>query len=130
MCLYRSERAREGRERDRWTAAIPNSISDPVLLSDDKGLVKFVNAAAERLLGTGLAQILNRRLGEVLSLVDAATREPVLFPVTEPLAEGRPAERRKCIVLASDGSEKSVELTASPLVSGEGTVFGILYVLQ
>ena len=130
ICLYRSERARELRERDRWTAAIPNSISDPVLLSDDKGLVKFVNAAAERLLGTSLAQVLNRRLGEVLSLVDAATREPVLFPVTEPLAEGRPAERRKCIVLASDGSEKSVALTASPLVSAEGTVFGILYVLQ
>jgi two-component system, cell cycle sensor histidine kinase and response regulator CckA len=130
ICLFNSERAREARERDRWTSAIPNSISDPVLLSDDKGLVKFVNSAAEQLLGTSLAQVLNRRLGEVFTLLDAQTREPVLLPVTEPLAEGRPTQRMRCIAVGPDGSERNVELTASPLVSAEGTVFGILYVLR
>jgi hypothetical protein len=130
ICLYNSERSRESRERERWTQAIPNSIIDAVLLSDDKGLVKFVNSAAEALVGRSSGGLLNQRIGEAFTLLDAATREPVLFPVTEPLAEARAAARRRCLLIAADEAERPVELTASPLLSAEGNVFGIMYVLR
>jgi two-component system cell cycle sensor histidine kinase/response regulator CckA len=130
ICLYKSERSREKRERERWIQAIPNSISEPVLLSDEKGILKFVNTAAEKLLGLGSADMLNRRLGEAIQLLDAETRERVLFPVTQPLAEARPAVERRCIAVAADGSETPVGLTASPLLSPDGMVFGILYTLR
>jgi PAS domain S-box-containing protein len=127
ICLYKSERSRQAKERARWSSAIPDSIVDAVFITDDKGVVKFTNPAAVRLLGTGSADLLNQRLADVLALRDAGTGEPVLIPVTQPLAEGRPADRRVCIVA---GSETRVELTASPLLSPEGTVFGLLYVLR
>jgi two-component system, cell cycle sensor histidine kinase and response regulator CckA len=130
ICLYKSERSREKRERERWTQAIPNSINEPVLLSDEKGLLKFVNLAAEKLLGVSSADILNRRLGEVVQLLDETTRERVLLPVTEPLAEGRAATERRCIAVSNDGRETHVGLTASPLLSPDGVVFGILYALR
>lgn len=130
ICLYKSERARQDRERERWKAAILDSMTDAILLCDDKGLLTFVNAAAEKLLGAGFSELLNCRPGDVVNLLDARTREPVPFPVTEPLAEGRPSEKRRCIVVTPDGTEVRVELSASPLLSSEGTVFGILYVLR
>jgi two-component system, cell cycle sensor histidine kinase and response regulator CckA len=128
--LYNSERARRDRERDRWKAAILDSMSDAILLCDDKGLLAFVNAAGEKLLRSSLSDLLGRRPGDVVKLVDAATGEPVPFPVTAPLAEGRASGPLGCIVTVPGGAAKRVELNASPLLSAEGTVFGILYVLR
>lgn len=130
ICLYKSERARQDRERERWKAAILDSMTDAILLCDDKGLLTFVNAAAEKLLGARFSELLNCRPGDAVELLDARTREPVPFPVTEPLAEGRPSEKRRCVVVTPEGTEVRVELSASPLLSSEGTVFGILYVLR
>jgi phosphoserine phosphatase RsbU/P len=62
--------------------------------------------------------------------VDANTRAPLTFPVSEPLLEGKSTLRANCRITAGGDRETPVEFSASPLRSPEGTLFGILYVFR
>ncbi len=129
MALFKSKRVRGIRETEMWVSAIPSSLSEAVVICDSKGWVKFVNPAAEILLGVKKEQVFEKRLYDVLTLVDAASREKVQVPVSEPLAEGRSVVKSYNLVSA-DGVEVPVEFSASPLRSVEGTLFGILFVFR
>ncbi len=129
MALFKSRRIREDRQKEMWISAIPSSLSEAVVICDSKGVIKFTNAAAESLLALKKEEVFERRLYEVVNLVDGLTRQKVKIPVSEPLMEGRSVMRSFTLV-ASDGREIPVEFSASPLRSAEGTLFGILYVFR
>ncbi len=130
MSLSKHRRAREARESGMWMTALAESMTEAVLICDAKGYVKFINPAAEALIGRRLREVQEMRMRDVVSLLDLETRAPLPFPVTEPLLEGRSTMRGNCSLLAGEGREYPVEFTASPLRSPEGTLFGILYVLR
>ncbi len=130
MYLERNRRAREEREKGWWMTALADNMTEAVLICDAKGYVKSINPAAESLIGRGLQEIREMRLPDVVTLVDSETREPLPFPVTEPLLEGRSTVRGDCRLVAGEDRDFPVEFTASPLRSPEGTLFGILYVLR
>jgi PAS domain S-box-containing protein len=129
MALLKSRRLRASRNSEMWVSAIPSSMSDAVLICDTKGEVKFLNPAAEALLGLKQEQVFQKRLFEVLTLIDSVSREKAPVPVSEPLAEGRSVVKSFHLVTPG-GAEVPVEFSASPLRSGEGTLFGILYVFR
>lgn len=130
MSLAKHRHARETRESGMWMSALAESMTEAVLICDAKGYVKFINPAAEALIGRRLREVQEMRMRDVVSLQDAQTRLPLPFPVTEPLLEGRSTMRGNCHLIAGEGREYPVEFTASPLRSPEGTLFGILYVLR
>lgn len=57
-----------------------------VLVTDADGCVRYVNAAAERLLGERVAMLLGRPAAELLRLTDEHNGQPLPNPVTEVLA--------------------------------------------
>jgi PAS domain S-box-containing protein len=130
MALHRHERARGAAESGRWASAVAASMSDAVLIADPKGLVTFVNPAAEALLGRPQAELAGRRLSDAVSVIDGASGSRIVLPVSEPLAEGRSALRGDCRVVGPGGVETPVEVGASPLRGVEGTLFGLLYVFR
>jgi PAS domain S-box-containing protein len=130
MSLSKHRRVREERENGWWMSVLAENMTEAVLISDAKGYVKFINPAAQTLVGRGLREVQQMRLGDVVTLLDSETHLPLPFPVTEPLLEGRSTMRGNCRLVAGDGREFPVEFTASPLRSPEGTLFGILYVLR
>jgi serine phosphatase RsbU (regulator of sigma subunit)/CheY-like chemotaxis protein len=130
MSLSRYQHAREERESGMWMSALAESMTEAVLICDAKGYVKFINPAAEALIGKRLREVQEMRMRDVVSLLDTETRAPLPFPVTEPLLEGRSTMRGNCSLRAGEDREYAVEFTASPLRSPEGTLFGILYVLR
>ena len=130
MSLSRHQHARQVRESGMWMSALADSMTEAVLICDAKGYVKFINPAAEALIGKRLREVQEMRTCDVVSLLDTETRTPLPFPVTEPLLEGRSTMRGNCSLRAGEGREYPVEFTASPLRSPEGTLFGILYVLR
>jgi PAS domain S-box-containing protein len=129
MALFKSRRVRIDLENQMWVSAIPSSLSEAVVICDSKGQVKFANLSAESLLGLRKEEIFEKRLYEVVNLVDSLTKSKVKIPVSEPLVEGRSVMRSFNLV-ASDGKQTPVEFSASPLRSSEGTLFGILYVFR
>ncbi len=130
MSLARHRRVRGQRETEWWMSAVAASMMEAVVICDPKGYVKFVNPSAEQLFGRSRADAVDRRLREVVELVDAETRAPVKVPVSEPLFEGRSTVQGNCRVVLPGGPEVPVEFSASPLRSPEGTVFGILLVFR
>ena len=130
MSLMKHRRTRGMRENGWWMSAVAESMMEAVLICDPKGYVKFANPAAETLLGRKRQEVVETRLSEILQLVDAESRAPVAFPVTEPFLEGRSTIQANCRLVLGPDREVPVELSASPLRSPEGTLFGILYVFR
>ena len=130
MSLLKHRRTRGTRENGWWMSAVAASMMEAVIICDPKGYVKFANPSAETLLGKERAQILERRMTEIVTLIDMETRATLQFPVTEPFIEGKSTLRANCRLVAEEGREVPVEFSASPLRSPEGTLFGILYVFR
>jgi PAS domain S-box-containing protein len=130
MSLLKHKRTRGMRESGWWMSAVAESMMEAVVICDPKGYVKFSNPASESLLGRSRDQVVEQRLADLVRLIDAESRAPMAFPVSEPLLEGKSTLRANCRLVVSEGHEVPVELSASPLRSPEGTLFGILYVFR
>jgi serine phosphatase RsbU (regulator of sigma subunit)/PAS domain-containing protein len=130
MSLMKHKRTRGIRENGWWMSAVAASMMEAILICDPKGYVKFANPSAESLLGKKSRDFVETRMSESVQLVDAETREPVQFPVTEPFLEGKSTLRANCRLVLGEDREVSVEFSSSPLRSPEGTLFGILYVFR
>ena len=130
MSLKKHRRTRGVRESGWWMSAVAASMVEAVVICDPKGYVKFANPSAESLMGKAGSDLLEKRLSDVVQLVDAEKRTPLSFPVSEPLLEGKSTLRGDCRLVTPQGREAPVEFSASPLRSPEGTLFGILYVFR
>jgi PAS domain S-box-containing protein len=130
MSLAKHRRSRGERENGWWMSAVAASMMESVVICDAKGYVKFINPSAEALFGKRQTEAIEKRMREVVELVDGETRAPLTIPVSEPLLEGKSIVRGNCRVVTAKGTEVPVEFSASPLRSPEGTLFGILFVFR
>ncbi|WP_018410382.1 EAL domain-containing protein [Methyloversatilis thermotolerans] len=116
------------RERLRVTLL---SIGDAVISTDDKGCIDFLNPVAEQLTGWSNEAAAGRPLGEVLQLVDAATRKPRPDPAVEALRQHvlTPLDGETLLVSRS-GRECIVEDSAAPIRDSRGDVCGAVVVFR
>jgi len=130
ISLMKHRRRRSKRENDWWTSAVAESMMEAVVICDPKGYIKFANPASESLLAHTRTQMMETRLSEMIRLADPDTQAPIAFPVSAPLLEGKSAMKVNCRLVKAEGAQTLVDLSASPLRSPEGTLFGILYVFR
>jgi diguanylate cyclase (GGDEF)-like protein/PAS domain S-box-containing protein len=110
------------KERAQVTLA---SIGDGVIRTDARGMIDFMNPAAERLTGWAIHEAYGRHLRDVFQVVDPETHTTLLDPVTRCLADGRfvefPGER---LLLPRAGHPVAVRDSASPIVNRQGRTIG------
>lgn len=110
------------KERAQVTLA---SIGDGVIRTDVRGMVDYMNPAAERLTGWPIHEAYGKHLRDVFQVVDPDTHTMLLDPVTRCLAEGRyvefPGER---MLQPRDGHPVAVRDSASPIVNRQGRTTG------
>ena len=110
------------KERAQVTLA---SIGDGVIRTDARGMIDFMNPAAERLTGWPIHEAYGRHLRDVFQVVDPETHTALLDPVTRCLAEGRlvefPGER---LLLPRSGHPAVVRDSAAPIVNRQGRTVG------
>jgi diguanylate cyclase (GGDEF)-like protein/PAS domain S-box-containing protein len=103
------------------------SIGDGVIRLDAQGHVDYLNPVAERLSGFTTAEAVGRPIGEIYTIVDEATRKPLLSPVERCLRENRtimlPGER---LLVTRDGREYAVRDSAAPVRGRSGEVMGVV----
>ena len=120
----------EAAERDRMRAVIA-SLGEAVVTVDPESRVTLMNFAAERLTGCSHNEALGRPLGEVVKVVDEETREPAACPVESVLREGRIAGFDRFVALvAEDGSQIPISVTASPIRDRDLRVTGVVLVFR
>ena len=109
-----------------------NSLAEAIIATDERGRIAFLNPAAERLTGSDAAQATGKLLEEIVSLVDESDRRLLSDPVHQALTSGAPVSlgRRALLLSRSNGSERSIELSASPVRNDAKEVIGAVLLLH
>ena len=116
-------------ERD-WLASIVNSLADGVLIVDFKGIVKYINPAAERLLAYSRKETEGKRLPEILKIIDRQTGSDCSIPLSEPLLAGKTVKRKNCLLVAGEKDSSPIDYTCAPFENKAGNRIGVIISLR
>jgi PAS domain S-box-containing protein len=106
-------------------------IGDAVLSTDADGSVRFMNRAAETLLGWKLDEVQGRPLDGVVVFLSEANRERVENPVARIVREETAtAHPDPAIVLSRRGQEIAIDQCAAPIRDDAGRILGVVLVLR
>jgi len=114
-------------ERERWFSATLATIGDAVVATDARGLITYVNPAAERLTGVPRAVAEGQRLDDVFRVADSRGQ-----PLS---ADGGVRERFNVLVpgdssLLPPGTLREVNDVARPVLDDQGQVLGGVVVFR
>lgn len=131
MALYKHRLENKLLESRRWLATTLNSIGDAVLTTDPKGLVRFLNPAAEALLECTGDEARNKPLAAVLRVLDEKTLRPVEHPALA-LLRGEPVPDNGGDMLLVTAREDKVPISGSvaPIVNDTGQFLGAVVVFR
>src|ERR1700733_3300355 len=101
------------------------SIGDAVITTDSEGRIDYMNPVAESLTGWENREAQAQLIGEVLTVVDEATREATESPVMRCLREGRMLGLSEHTVLVNRrGQELAIQDSAAPIHDRAGNLIG------
>ncbi len=109
-----------------------NSLAEAVITTDKDGHITFMNPAAEQLTGSTAATAIGKSLETIVSLVDETDRRLLSDPVHQALTSGAAVNlsRRALLLARANGTERSIELSASPMRSGANELAGAVIMLH
>jgi len=130
IALYRHQVEKRIDEHERWLTTILSSIADGVIAADAMGLIKFVNAAAERICGWRQAEVVGSELAEIYRVCEADSGQPVDVPSLPALLAAPSGAREVRLLERKDGSTAVVEQSFSPISDGSRAVSGSVVVFR
>jgi diguanylate cyclase (GGDEF)-like protein/PAS domain S-box-containing protein len=109
-----------------------DSLAEGLITTDAHGRIDFVNRAAEQLAAVSRTEAVNRQLTELVSFVDEHDRRPLPDPVKQCLTTARRVSlgRRALMLARASGEERSIELSAAPIVAERGEISGVAVMLH
>ena len=109
-----------------------NSLAEAIITTDAQGHISYMNPAAERMTGSGAEQAIGKNLEDLVGLVDELDRRLLSDPVRQALTSGAPVNlsRRALLLSRTNGSERSIELSASPIRNEGKEVTGAALLLH
>ena len=126
----RAARTRAG-ERGELMRVTLGSIGDAVITTDTEGRVTYVNAVAESLTGWTNSAASGQPLDAVFRIVSEESRQPVENPAMRALREGAVVGlANHTILIARDGSERSIDDSAAPIVTEDRRVSGSVLIFR
>ena len=117
-------------EKERAQVTL-QSIGDAVISTDADGRIEYINPVAESLTAWTLEEARGRPIGEVLSLVNEITREPIENPLLCVLSGGEvssPADHS--VLVTRSGHEVAIQESAAPICDRQGRVIGAVIVFH
>jgi diguanylate cyclase (GGDEF)-like protein/PAS domain S-box-containing protein len=109
-----------------------DSLAEAIIATDREGRISYANAAAEQLTGLEAGSGIGKMLEDIIGLVDETDRRLLSDPVKQALTSGAPVNlsRRALLLSKANGSERSIELSASPIRNAEKEVTGAVILLH
>jgi PAS domain S-box-containing protein len=106
--------------------------TDAVILTDERGVVTFLNPAAERLTGRKLEEAFGKKIDEVCPLLDQRTQRPVEHPVGKVLDGGSPVELADHGVAVRSAEDRLTPVVdgASPIRDSSGQILRVVLVVR
>jgi PAS domain S-box-containing protein len=125
-----AERTAQLQAETERLAVTLRSIGDGVIATDVAGRIVLMNRVAELTTGWPSARAIGRPLGEVLSLVDRATRAPLADPVKAVLGGEGALQIGPALLLTRDGREVLVSDSAAPIHDPQSLAVGVVLVFR
>jgi diguanylate cyclase len=126
----RHAEAKLAEERERLKITL-QSITDAVITTDAAAHITYINAAAESLLGLDMNSIVNRRVDEVIHLVDPQTSKAAANLIGQSALHARMFRREQaCLLHRPDGTVCYVTDVVSPVLDAGGLLSGMVIVLH
>ncbi len=117
-------------ERERLRVTL-SSIGDAVIVSDEQGVVQFMNPVAEALTGWPQAEAVGQRLEAVFPIVNESTRQRVENPAVRALIEGQPVPlANHTLLISRSGAELAIDDSAAPIRNESGMLGGVVMVFR
>src|SRR5487761_381427 len=117
-------------EKERAQVTL-QSIGDAVISTDADGRIEYINPVAESLTAWTLEEARGRPIGEVLSLVNEITREPIENPLLCVLGGAdSPSPAVHAVLLTRSGHEVAIQESAAPICDRQGRVIGAVIVFH
>lgn len=117
-------------ERGILQAAL-GSIGDAVIVTDETGLVTFLNPVAEALTGWSMPDAQQQPLSRVFRIVNERTRARVENPVEQVLRTGLvQGLANHTVLLAKGGREIPIDDSAAPIKTQDGRAIGVVLVFR
>jgi diguanylate cyclase (GGDEF)-like protein/PAS domain S-box-containing protein len=108
-----------------------NSIADAVTCTDASGNINFLNLVAQKMTGWTNEEAAGRPLAEVFRIIDDATRQAVLDPVSMAVEQHNPLGITvNCVLMSRDGAEYAIESSVAPIRDRAGCVIGTVIVFH
>ena len=126
MGLMRLRAERELRYVRKVALTTLRSLGEAVITINNLSRVRFVNRAAERMLGMRRSELIGRPLDQVLRLDD---EHPSRTPVVE-LATRGASTTTEAVLRAHDGRRPPIEINRTMIQTGTGQSFGHVLVLR
>ncbi len=107
------------------------SIGDAVITTDSEGRIDYMNPVAESLTGWESREAQSQLIGQVLTVIDEATREASESPIMRCLREGGVLGLAEHTVLVSRrGQEIAIQDSAAPIRDRAGNLIGAVMVFH
>lgn len=114
-----------------WYQVTLSAIGDAVLTTDPQGRITYMNPAAESLTGWLAGDAHGQPLEEVCRIVSEETRQAVEQPVRKVIATGLVrGMANHTLLIAKDGTERSIDDSAAPVRDEAGNLIGIVMVFR
>jgi PAS domain S-box-containing protein len=121
---------RDIRQRKELETALA-SIGDAVIVTDERGLVSFLNPVAEALIGRSTPEAKQQPLSQVFRIVNERTRALADNPVEKVLQSGIvQGLANHTVLLSHDGREIPIDDSAAPIKTPDGRVLGVVLVFR
>jgi diguanylate cyclase (GGDEF)-like protein/PAS domain S-box-containing protein len=119
-------------ERSEPQALALSSLSEAIIATDKDGRIDYMNPAAEQLTGSTADAAAGKLLEDIVSLVDETDRRLLSDPVHQALTTGAAVNlsRRALMLSRTNGSERSIELSASPMRNSARELVGAVVILH
>ncbi|HSB51863.1 MAG TPA: EAL domain-containing protein [Dissulfurispiraceae bacterium] len=130
MALYKHSMETRLRDNERWLGAIFDSIADAVIVSDNAGVVTFMNPVAEGLTGWNHEAAIGKELSQVVRVIRENREGNGTFLVELVQSACRGPVKTRGWLIHRNGGEIPVDLSASPVRDDKDIRAGIVVVFR
>lgn len=107
-----------------------NALSDAVITTDTKGLIRHMNPKAEKLTGWQIEQVLNSPIRKAFNIISELSKEQIESPVDKSLELGQNIGLTNHLLLPKFGDEISIEDSVTPIINTNGDTTGAVLVFR
>lgn len=132
LCFVTDISAKRHAESEKeWLRSVLRSIGNGVILTDENGLITYLNPVAESLTGWQSENAIGLPLPDVFRTLVEASREIAENAALEALRlKSIVSPRKSLLLVARDGSEIGIDETSAPIVVEEERIAGTVIVFH